>query len=136
MTKEEKRIERSIRRALQKRPSRPQVPKGPPEAEDKDKSFIAVRWPSTLKKPLKVAAAGNDPPLTMTEYLAKCFHEIQDEGGLGKRKSPSGTAAEIPVRNDKERRKRYQEASEKLFRTNDRRLIDSIISLLGHTTKA
>ena len=137
MTKrEEKRRERSERRALQKGPSQPRVPKGPPEAGGKDKSFIAVRWPSTLRKPLKVAAAEHDPPLTMTEYLANCFSEIQDEGGLGKRKRSSGTAAEIPVRNDKERRKRYEEASEKLFHTNDRRLIDSMISLLEHVTRA
>jgi hypothetical protein len=109
--------------------------KGVDEDKDRDKSFIAVRWPSTLRKPLKVAAAGSDPPLTMTEYLTNCFNAIEDEGGLSKRKKSSGTEAASIRRSDKEQRKRYQEASEKLFRTNDRRLIDLMISLLGYATR-
>jgi hypothetical protein len=109
--------------------------KGVDEDKDKDKSFIAVRWPSTLRKPLKVAAAGSDPPLTMTEYLANCFNAIQDEGGLDQRKRPSGLEVADRRRNDKEQRKRYEEASRKLFKTNDRRLIDLMISLLGYATR-
>lgn len=106
------------------------------EDKDRDKSsFIAVRWPSTLRKALKVAAAGSDPPLTMTEYLASCFNAIQYEGGLNKRQRLSGTEEAGLRRSDKEQRKRYMEVSEKLLRTHDRRLIDLMISLLGYVTR-
>ena len=41
MTKDEKRYERSVRRALQTRPSRPRLPKGGPEAKAADQWYSA-----------------------------------------------------------------------------------------------
>jgi hypothetical protein len=100
------------------------------EENDKElKDYIAVRWPSTLRQQLKVAAAGHTPPLTMTEYLAKCFNDIQDRGGFEQAKSAS------PRRSDREQRQRYQVNSEKLFKTRDRRLIECINLLLEYATR-
>lgn len=99
--------------------------------QGKSKDFIAVRWPSTLRKQLKIAAAANDPPLTMTQYLAECFNKIQDDGGLAK----ASVTNPIVRHTDKEQRKRYQEAGAKLFATRDRRLIDSVILLLEYATR-
>ena len=110
--------------------------KGIDKDKEKDKGFIAVRWPSTLRKALKVAAAGSDPPLTMTEYLAECFNEIQGEGGLSSKKQRGSMPQAAMLRHsDKEQRKRYQEVSERLFKTHDRRLIDLVISLLAYVTR-
>jgi hypothetical protein len=113
-----------------------QIDHGNDEDKDKDKgaSFIAVRWPSTLRKALKVAAAASEPPVTMTEYLAECFNAIQYEGGLNKIQKASSDEM-IIRRTDREQRKLYQELSEKLFKTRDRRLIDLVISLLGYLTR-
>jgi len=116
--------------AKQRKENRTSQGKNSKEKEGKD--FIAVRWPSTLRKPLKVAAAGNDPPLTMTQYLTECFNDIQDRGGLDKKASASSVNLQ---RTDKERRKRYQEASTKLFQTQDRRLIDCVILLLEYAAR-
>lgn len=100
----------------------------PKEKEGKD--FIAVRWPSTLRRDLKLAAAGHIPPLTMTEYLAKCFNDVKDRGFATR-----SVVTTSPRRSDKEQRKRYQEAGDKLFKTRDRRLIDCVILLLEHVVR-
>lgn len=109
------------------------------EPKEKDgKDFIAVRWPSTLRRDLKVAAAAHVPPLTMTEYLAECFNAIQEGGGLASlsKTTKSGSRATLlQPRSDKSQHKRYQEAGEKLFKTRDRRLIDCVILLLEHVVR-
>ena len=100
---------------------------------EKEKDFIAVRWPSNARQPLKVAAAGHTPPLTMTEYLFACFNAIEDAGGL-KKIQPGGLAV-IPPRTDQEQKKRFQAVGERLFRTRDRRLIDCAILFLESATR-
>lgn len=46
--------------------------------------FVSVRWPRAKRQELKVAAAQHDPPLTMGEYLVKCFLTVEAAGGLDK----------------------------------------------------
>ena len=100
----------------------------PAKKKDKDKGkardFKAVRWPTALRQALKMAAAAHNPPMTMTEYLAECFQVIQNNGGVGSKLPTSASGAE------KKQRKRFDEFGVRMFRTNDRRLIDSVLTLL------
>jgi hypothetical protein len=93
----------------------------------KEKDYIAVRWPVTLRQQLKLAAAGHNPPMTMTDYLVGCFRLVQERGGLA---TVVRDGASRPPISLKRQREQFEELLSQLFATRDRELIHTFLTLL------